>query len=170
MTGRRAFVYTMTVGAVAWHGRAYAQPAMKVPSVGYLGRNSAAIEAFMDGLRGEGYVIGETLRVDVRIARESTAAEYAALGASLVAAGMDVIVAANPQALDVITRTTRTIPVVGVDFESDPVARGWCSCRSRCFFARTASFPEGASGGADALHGDRAVSRQRHDSRLPAPA
>ena len=23
-------------------------------------------------------------------------------------------------------RTTRTVPIVGIDLESDPVARGWC--------------------------------------------
>jgi putative ABC transport system substrate-binding protein len=39
----------------------------------------------------------------------------------------DVILAATPSAIEATTRATRTIPIVGVDLESDPVAKGWAA-------------------------------------------
>jgi hypothetical protein len=37
---------------------------------------------------------------------------------------MNVIFAAAPAALDAVSKATTSIPVVGIDLESDPVARG----------------------------------------------
>src|SRR5204863_2857237 len=36
----------------------------------------------------------------------------------------NVIFASNPYAIQVVTKATKTIPIVGVDLESDPVASG----------------------------------------------
>ena len=51
--------------------------------------------------------------------------------ARLVATGVDVIVASNPYAVEAVMRATSTIPVVAVDFESDPVAKGWVTTLAR---------------------------------------
>ena len=37
----------------------------------------------------------------------------------------DVIIAAAPYAIKVALAATSTIPIVGIDLESDPVASGW---------------------------------------------
>jgi len=54
-----------------------------------------------------------------------------ALEAGFVAAGVDVILAPTPHALEAATKATKTIPIVGVDFESDPVAKGWVATLAR---------------------------------------
>jgi hypothetical protein len=50
---------------------------------------------------------------------------YVGTIAKFVAQGMDVIVASNPYALEAAVKTTRNISIVGLDLESDPVAKGW---------------------------------------------
>ena len=85
----------------------------------------------MEGLRALGHVIGETVLVDVRAPQQNTIEEFSALGSQLVAAGADILLAANPQALEVMTKATKTIPIVGVDLESDPAAKGWVASLAR---------------------------------------
>jgi len=86
---------------------------------------SVTSTAFIERLGELGYVIGENVIVDVRTSEHDKTAEYFDLAAQLIAAGVDVLVAPNPHALETMTRATRTIPIVGVDLESDPVAKGW---------------------------------------------
>ena len=43
----------------------------------------------------------------------------------LVALKCDVIFAAAPYAIQAVMKATSTIPIVGTDLESDPVANGW---------------------------------------------
>jgi len=43
----------------------------------------------------------------------------------------DVILAANPFSLAAATRATRTVPIVGLDMESDPVRQGWAATLAR---------------------------------------
>ena len=131
MTSRRAFVRTLGLAALAVHQRVHAQAPAKPPRVGYLGRSPVSQLAFVEGLRALGYVIGETVLVDVRAPQQNTIEEYSALGSQLVAAGADVLLAANPQALEVMTKATKTIPIVGVDLESDPAAKGWVASLAR---------------------------------------
>ena len=85
----------------------------------------------MEGLRARGHVIGETVLVDGRAPQHNTIEGYSALASQLVGAGVDVLLAANPQALDVVTKATKTIPIVGVDLESDPAAKGWVTSLAR---------------------------------------
>jgi putative ABC transport system substrate-binding protein len=130
MISRRAFIGTGCLGVLAGPQRAYAQATAKVPRVGYLGRSAVAAKAFMERLGELGYVIGKNLVVDVRVSEHDTA-EYTGLAAQLVAAGGEVIVASNPHALEAMTKATRIIPIVGVDLESDPVAKGWVASVAR---------------------------------------
>ena len=135
MMPRRAFVGTLAVALLAAPRRAHAQPPAKAPRVGWLGRSagreSPTFKAFADGLRDLGYVIGENLAVDVRTPEQDKVEQYPDVAARLVAAGVDVILAPTPHALEAATRATKTIPIVGVDFESDPVAKGWVATLAR---------------------------------------
>ena len=131
MTSRRAFIGTLGVGVLAAHRHAHSQAATKVPKVGYLGRSAVAVKAFMERLGELGYVIGENLVVDVRTSEYDKTAEYSNLATQLVAAGVDVLLASNPHALEATTKATKTIPIVGVDLESDPVAKGWVASVAR---------------------------------------
>src|SRR5262249_51442172 len=49
----------------------------------------------------------------------------------LVTSDVDVILAAGPQSIEAVRAVSRTVPIVGVDLESDPVARGWAATLAR---------------------------------------
>jgi putative ABC transport system substrate-binding protein len=103
--------------------------------IGWLGRSAGketpAFKAFAEGLHDLGYVIGENLVVDVRTPDQDKVEQYPDVATRLVAAGVDVILASNPYAVEAVTKATTTIPVVAVDFESDPVARRWVTTLGR---------------------------------------
>lgn len=128
---RRFFIGTLGLGLLATHRRAHAQASAKAPRVGWLSgqfsarRESPNFKAFTQGLREFGYVVGQNVLVDVRTPERDTFEQYSDLATQLVADGFDVILAANPHSLEAVTKATKTIPVVGVDLESDPVAKGW---------------------------------------------
>ncbi len=69
--------------------------------------------------------------MDVRTPEQDKVEQYPDVAARLVAAGVDVILAPTPHALEAATKATKTIPIVGVDFESDPVAKGWVATLAR---------------------------------------
>lgn len=125
------FVALLGVGSAAAGRHARAQVPAKIPRVGYLGRSAAGIQAFTEGLREAGHVVGTTLVMDVRIPKDDTSEVYAELTAQLVATGADVLFAANPHVLETMARTTQSIPIVAVDLESDPEAKGWVSSVAR---------------------------------------
>lgn len=80
-------------------------------------------EGFFRGLRDAGYVDGQNVRIDARF--HGTALERLdEVVRELVALKCSVIFASNPYAIQVVTKATKTIPIVGVDLESDPVASG----------------------------------------------
>ena len=127
--GRREFIATVALGLDILARRASAQGSAKPPRVGYLGsRNPRSTKAFFDGLQEQGYVRGQNFLLEFRAPeRPDKYEEFPGLAAQLVAAGVDVILAATPSAIEATTRATRTIPIVGVDLESDPVAKGWAA-------------------------------------------
>jgi len=49
----------------------------------------------------------------------------------LASLNCDVIFAAGPYAIQALTKATATIPIVGMDLESDPIANGWVSSIGR---------------------------------------
>jgi putative tryptophan/tyrosine transport system substrate-binding protein len=123
---RRDF-FTLLGGAVAWPLPVRAQPAAgKVPRIGFLQslRSSENIAAFMQGLQDAGYIDGRNAIVEARY-YETMLDRLAEFANELVALKCDVIFAAAPYAIQAAMDATSTIPVVGVDLESDPVARGW---------------------------------------------
>ena len=135
MIDRRIFVQTMTVGTLilAYGRAASAQVPARPPKLGFLHGGSVPTNAaaLMDGLREQGYVPGENLVVDHRVPERGKFEQLSALAAGLVAGQPDVIAAANPHSIDALSKLTKTIPIVGIDLESDPVARGWVASLAR---------------------------------------
>ena len=112
----------------AWPLAARAQQpaAGKVPRIGFLqfGGTGENIAAFMQGLRDAGYIDGQSAIVE---ARYYDIDRLAGLANELVALKCDVIFAAAPYAIKAAMKATSTIPIVGIDLESDPVASGWAA-------------------------------------------
>jgi putative ABC transport system substrate-binding protein len=123
---RRAFI-TLLGGAAAWPIAARAQQAGKLPTIGYMGPSTRALDvyrlgAFVQRLGELGWVDGRTIRVEYRWA-EGRNDNLAEIAAELVRLNVDVIVtAATPPSLAAKQATSR-IPIV-VATVGDPVGIG----------------------------------------------
>jgi putative ABC transport system substrate-binding protein len=109
-----------------------AQPAAgKMPRVGFLvmARNPGIEDAFPRRLTELGYVEGRDVMLEWRSA-EGRSDRMPALAAQLVQLGVDLIVAAGPEARLGAMSATSTIPIVVVG-GSDPVAEGWAKSLAR---------------------------------------
>ena len=109
------------------------QPATKVFRIVELNPSAAAQEqqrVFRQALRELGYVQGENILIEDRFAAgsEDRLREYAAEAVRLK---VDVIFAVSSLAIRAATNATKTIPIVGVDLESDPVASGFVASLAR---------------------------------------
>jgi putative ABC transport system substrate-binding protein len=130
---RREFIAALG-GAMAMPLAAQAQQLGKVPRIGFLqGNLNENVTAFMQGLRDVGYVDGESATIETRI-YSSMPDRLDEIAKELVALKCDVIFAASPYAIQATLKATRVTPIVGIDLESDPVAKGW---------ARSLSHPGG---------------------------
>jgi putative ABC transport system substrate-binding protein len=124
---RRDFI-ELVGGAAVWPLAARAQqPVGKVPRIGFLqGVQNENAAAFIQGLQDAGYIDGQNARIETRFF--GTAFDRLGEFANeLVGLQCDVIVAAAPYAIGAAMTATRTIPIVGIDLESDPVAAGWAA-------------------------------------------
>ncbi len=105
---------------------AEAQPAQKIPRIGWLGLDSAMqsarIDAFKKGLADQGYVEGKNIVIESRWA-EGRFDRLPALAAELAALNVDVIVTAAPPAVRAAQQATKTIPIVMS--VHDPVGMGF---------------------------------------------
>lgn len=110
---------------------AQAQPAKKIPLVGYL----ALVEgpdldaAFRKSLSELGYTEGKNIHLEYRYAG-GKAERLAGLAAELVALKVDVIVASSTQATDAARKATNTVPIV-FPITFDPVASGFVASLAR---------------------------------------
>jgi len=114
---RRSFIGTLAGGLLVAPLVAEAQPAGKIARIGYLATNlrgspQASHEAFVEELRGLGYVEGRNVVIEYRDA-EGKDERLAALAAELVALNVDVIVAAAGTLAALAAReATRILPIV----------------------------------------------------------
>jgi putative tryptophan/tyrosine transport system substrate-binding protein len=106
--------------------------ARKVPRVGYVTSEirSPNVDAFEQGLRELGYVIGQSLTVDYRFG-EGHVDRIPALVAELLRLGVDVLFAASPYVIRAARQATSTVPIVGIDLETDPMEVGWVKSFAR---------------------------------------
>jgi putative ABC transport system substrate-binding protein len=128
---RREFIGLATGAVVGWPLKARAQQARKVPVIGFLtpGFSNAngpgtTFAGLTDGLRKEGYLDGETIRIEARFA-EGKPESLAGFAEDLVRLKVDVLVTAARPSIEAAKAATRDIPIVALDLESDPVASGY---------------------------------------------
>lgn len=102
-----------------------AQQAKKVPRIGYIATDSRAPtrEAFRQGLADFGYIEGKNIFIEWRFA-EDKPDRFPNLADELVRLNVDVIVSGNSNAVSILHRATKTIPIVMATYGGDPVADG----------------------------------------------
>jgi putative ABC transport system substrate-binding protein len=131
MMDRWAFIAAMTGTLLAAPLAAEAQPAGKTFRIGFLvvARNPGVESNFPRGLLDLGYVEGRDVVIEWRDAGGHND-RLVALATDLVRGGVDVIVAAGPEAREAARKATTMIPIVVVG-SSDPVAEGWAESLAR---------------------------------------
>jgi putative ABC transport system substrate-binding protein len=130
---RRAFIAALG-STVAWPLAARAQPAGRIPRIGFMGNSTAAMEAnlvgpFRDGLRELGYEEGRNILIEYRWA-DGNYQRFPALIAELLAANVAVIVTAGTPAALAVKNAMTTVPLVMVAV-GDPVGTGLIASLSR---------------------------------------
>ena len=126
--------FVLAIVLVCATSAATAQGVQKTPRVGvlYMGGPLSSEDSsigFGRGMRELGYVAGQNVVLDYRYA-EGRPEQLATLAAQLVAAHVDVILAAGPGPLAAAQQATTTIPIVTVA-GSDPVRQGWAKTLAR---------------------------------------
>ena len=131
MIDRRAFLSGMAALAAAPRGVS-AQTAGRTPRVGYVTSNATSpnVDAFDQGLRDLGYEIGRNVVVEYRFA-DGHPDRVAGLVADVLRLNIDVLLAANPHVIRAARQAGTTLPIVGIDLETDPVEAGWIKSLAR---------------------------------------
>src|SRR5215510_15343191 len=127
---RRREFFGFVGGAVAfWPVSLRAQPSPEgVPRVGFVYPGSKEVaasrmDAIMSGLRVSGYAAPAQVELVARTA-DGDPARIAPLVEELIGKNVNVIIANGPPVLHIARAATRTIPIVAIDLETDPVASG----------------------------------------------
>jgi putative ABC transport system substrate-binding protein len=112
---RRAFI-TLLGGAAAWPLAAGAQQATKLPTIGFLGQSTPAIEsqrfaALVQRLRELGWIEARTIAIEIRWA-EGRAERAAEIAAEFVRLKVDVIVTSGTPQVAAAKQATSVIPIV----------------------------------------------------------
>jgi ABC-type uncharacterized transport system substrate-binding protein len=130
---RAAFAVALALGILAVPLGAEAQPAGKVPRIGYLSffEPNTLDDVFRQGLRDLGYVEGQNIAIERRYS-EGRAERLPDLATTLVRLKVDVIVvAACGASLNAASQVTSTIPIVVAACSDDLVATGLISSLAR---------------------------------------
>jgi len=129
--GRRKFLATLGGAAVAWPLAARAQQPARY-RIGHLAIAAptdipapppANWNAFVQGLAEAGYVEGRNITFEHRSAHDQPEL-FPKLALELASLKVDVFFARGTWALRAAKNATRTIPIVGIDLEIDPVRTG----------------------------------------------
>jgi putative ABC transport system substrate-binding protein len=122
---RREVVVGIAATLTAPRG-ATAQPADRVHRItAYLSRQVS--DSLVEALRERGWAEGRNLAVD----RQSAEGSEARIGEHLAKTPADVLIAGGPHRIRAAMRATRTIPIVAMDLESDPIANGFVKTLAR---------------------------------------
>jgi putative tryptophan/tyrosine transport system substrate-binding protein len=129
---RRREAIALIGGAAAWPLGARAQTPFKSPRVGILRPGTladASLDAFRRELRQFGYVDGENMHLDYRVA-DGNVHLLPTLASELVNLNVDVVVAEHSSAIQAAKQATRTIPIV-MAASADPVGAGLVASLAR---------------------------------------
>jgi putative ABC transport system substrate-binding protein len=127
---RREFI-TFVSGLASWPLAARAQQ-RAMPVIGYLIEGAKVehlLAAFRQGLAEVGYTEGKNTAIEYRFVTKPDLLPQAA--ADLVRLNVNVVFVAGRAALAAASKATTSIPVVGIDLESDPVAKGYVKSLGR---------------------------------------
>jgi putative ABC transport system substrate-binding protein len=125
---------TLALGLLMAPLLAVAQPAGRVPKIGFLSGSSAPaiareFEAFTQGLRELGYIEGQTMAIEPRYA-EGRVEQLPALAAELAALPVEVFVVNVNRVAEAVQQTTTQIPIVMTTAE-EPVRFGLAKSLAR---------------------------------------
>jgi putative ABC transport system substrate-binding protein len=133
MIARRRFVGAAAALVAAASLDAAAQAPKAAPRVRRVGvlvqtplGSSPTLAGLDAGLREVGHPVGRTVVLEAR-SSNGNARELPRLAAELVALDVAVVVAVGPAAVGAALGVTRTVPIVAIDLETDPVAAGWAA-------------------------------------------
>jgi putative tryptophan/tyrosine transport system substrate-binding protein len=113
------FVVAIALWVVAMSAAVQAEQPKRLPQVGLLvppppagldPANNPFSQAMLEGLKTLGYVEGQSIHIDLRLATNPE--EAAAMARDLAERKVDVIVAVGPQLIEAAKRTTDSIPIV----------------------------------------------------------
>ena len=127
MIDRRTFVGVVASALLALPRAIEAQPAGKVPRIGYLVVNRAEVSqgplaAFRQGLRERGWVEGQNIVIEVRFA-EGQVDQLPALVAELIRLKVDIILTTSSATTWAAKDATKSIPIV-MGVSADAVGEG----------------------------------------------
>jgi putative tryptophan/tyrosine transport system substrate-binding protein len=123
---RREFI-TLLGGAASWPLAARAQQSAKLPTIGFLGPNTATVmskwvNAFVQRLRELGWIEGRTVAIEYRFA-EGREERFAEIAAEFVRLKVDIILTHNTPPVLAALQVTSVIPIVFAA-AGDPVGTG----------------------------------------------
>jgi putative ABC transport system substrate-binding protein len=132
---RREFITLLGGALVAWPFIASAQQPAKTAKVGILYPGATAtlpsrVAGLREGLQAAGYREPDNVELLPRAA-EGDPMRIAPLAMELVERKVDVMMPVSPAAVHAALAASATIPIVALDFESDPVASGLIRSFSR---------------------------------------
>jgi putative tryptophan/tyrosine transport system substrate-binding protein len=129
---RREFI-SVIASAAAWPLGARAQQRARLV-IGFLNPAPAAVPhlvaAFLRGLAEAGYAEGKNLAIEYRYTNFRPELMTEAAG-DLVRLNVNVIFASTPDAVVEARNATTSIPIVALDLESDPLAKGYVKSLAR---------------------------------------
>lgn len=131
MIPRRVFLaLAASLGLLAPLGRSYAE-SIKVHRVGGLyltPQPEVYLRLWLAAMRELGYVEGQNFAFE---RRHGQPGELTSLAQELVRLNVDALACGSSAALRAAMASSRTIPIVAVDLESDPVASGYAATLAR---------------------------------------
>jgi len=130
MRRRDVLAFLVAVTALPATGRAQRQA--RRPRIAYLGTGTAVPllqDAFRQGLREAGWVIGDNVALDERYA-EGQDARLRSLASELVLLKPDVVVASPTPAALAVRNASDTVPIVGIGLDN-PIQHGLIASLSR---------------------------------------
>jgi len=104
-----------------------AQPAGRLPNILMHTTEASTRDPFVEGLRERGWMVGRNVTLEWHSAEGSENQ----LGEILAKTPAEVLVMGGPARIRAAMRVTTTVPIVGIDLESDPVTSGFVKTLAR---------------------------------------